>query len=234
MSKNNSILLVEDDMNLGYVIQDNLQMQGYNVELCTNGNDGLSKFQQQKFDLCLLDVMLPQKDGFTLANDIKNINAEVPIIFLTAKAMDDDKIKGLKLGADDYITKPFNFDELLLRVEAVLRRTKPAKTKSSIKADTTFDLGSAIFDAENYTVMKNGKELKRLTKKEAEILKILCKNEGKIIERGVILKLIWGDDSYFNGRSLDVFITKLRKYFQDESFEIQNIHGVGFKLEVKK
>lgn len=234
MSKNNTILLVEDDMNLGYVIQDNLQMHGYHVELCTNGNDGLSKFQQQKFDLCLLDVMLPQKDGFTLADDIKNINPNAAIIFLTAKAMDDDKIKGLKLGADDYITKPFNFDELLLRVEAVLRRTKPTKTKSTTKSDATFDLGSATFDAENYTVMKNGKELKRLTKKEAEILKILCKNEGKIIERGVILKLIWGDDSYFNGRSLDVFITKLRKYFQDESFEIQNIHGVGFKLEVKK
>jgi two-component system, OmpR family, response regulator len=232
MAKAN-ILLVEDDTNLGFVVKDNLQMNGYSVTLSANGSEGLKEFKQSNFDLCLLDVMLPQKDGFTLADDIKNINPNAAIIFLTAKAMDEDKIKGLKLGADDYITKPFNFDELLLRIEAVMRRTSSSSDSAETK-EGIFNLGSVIFDSNNYRIDKSGKELKRLTKKESEILKMLCKSEGKIIERGIILKLIWGDDSYFNGRSLDVFITKLRKYLQDETVEIQNIHGVGFKLEVKK
>lgn len=229
MQNKGNILLVEDDPNLGYVVQDNLELNGFYVTLCTNGADGLEKFNQKDFSLCLLDVMLPQKDGFTLAADIKKINPNTPIIFLTAKAMDEDKIKGLTLGADDYLTKPFNFDELLLRIEAVLRRASamPVGTTN----EDVFSIGLLTFDTKNYLLKKDEKEFKKLTKKEAEILKILCKNHGETVERGLILNLVWGEDTYFNGRSLDVFITKLRKYMQDEKVEITNVHGVGFKLE---
>lgn len=229
MEQKGKILLVEDDMNLGYVVQDNLQLNGYEVTLCTNGQEGLEKFQQQKFTLCLLDVMLPHKDGFTLASDIKKIDPSTPIIFLTAKAMDEDKIRGLTLGADDYLTKPFNFDELLLRIEAVIRRVVSMPYQA--KDEATFEIGNLHFDPKNYLLKKRGKEFKKLTKKEAQILKILCDKRGEIVERGFILKLVWGEDTYFNGRSLDVFITKLRKYTQDEKVDITNVHGVGFKLE---
>jgi DNA-binding response OmpR family regulator len=228
MPHKKNILLVEDDTNLGYVVQDNLQMNGYNVTLCTNGKDGLDKFKQLPYSLCVLDVMLPQKDGFTLASDIKKINPSTPIIFLTAKAMDDDKIRGLSLGADDYLTKPFNFDELLLRIEAVLRRTFIQQSNSE---GEFFSIGNLKFDTKNYQLLKNNQLFKKLTKKESEILKILCEKQGETVERGVILNLVWGEDTYFNGRSLDVFITKLRKYTQLENIEIINVHGIGFKLE---
>ncbi|MFP5470444.1 MAG: response regulator transcription factor [Bacteroidia bacterium] len=228
MPNKKNILLVEDDTNLGYVVQDNLEMNGYNVTLCTNGKDGLEKFKKSSYSLCVLDVMLPQKDGFTLASDIKKINASTPIIFLTAKALAEDKIKGLTIGADDYLTKPFNFDELLLRIEAVLRRTSNYQSSNE---EEKFKLGNLSFDSKNYQLLKNGKLHKKLTKKEAEILKILCQKQGETVERGMILNLVWGEDTYFNGRSLDVFITKLRKYTQDETIEITNVHGVGFKLE---
>lgn len=227
MNQNTSILLVEDDMNLGFVIQDNLKMNGFQVHLCQDGKAGLKAFGDNSFDLCLLDVMLPKKDGFSLAHDIRKINPEVPIIFLTAKAMLDDKIKGFNLGADDYITKPFNPEELVLRIEAILRRSLgTAKNNSS-----EYSLGRFTYDPTNY-ILKHPKGDKKLTKKEAEILKLLCDHKGKVLERDLVLNMVWGDDSYFNGRSLDVFITKLRKYLKmDSSVKITNIHGVGFKLE---
>lgn len=221
-----NILLVEDDNNLGFVIKDNLKLNGYKIYLCKDGQIGLKTFNEKSIDICLLDVMLPKQDGFSLAKDIRKMNDSVPIIFLTAKAMIEDKTIGFEVGADDYLTKPFNMDELLLRINAVLKRAEISKAPQS----NGFQLGSLFFDDLNYKLI--GLETKKLTKKEAEILKILCIEKNKVIEREIILKKVWGDDSYFNGRSLDVFITKLRKYLQDEeSVSIENIHGIGFSLK---
>ena len=221
-----NILLVEDDDNLGFVIQDNLKLNGYKVYLCKDGEIGLKTFNEKSIDICLLDVMLPKQDGFSLAKDIRKMNNSVPIIFLTAKAMIEDKTIGFEVGADDYLTKPFNMEELLLRINAVLKRTETIKSPST----NGFQLGNLFFDDLNYQLI--GLETKKLTKKEAEILKLLCIEKNKVIEREIILKKVWGDDSYFNGRSLDVFITKLRKYLQDEeSVSIENIHGIGFSLK---
>lgn len=228
MAKQVKILLVEDDRNLGFVIQDTLKMQGYKVHLCQDGKEGLQRFNQEQYDLCLLDVMMPKKDGFSLAKDIRKTNSHIPIVFLTAKSMTEDKVLGFEAGADDYITKPFSHDELLLRIKAILRRSG-SKTTS---ADTgEFKLGVFTFDHRNYLL--KGDEERKLTKKEADILKLLCEHQDQVLERELIANMVWGDDSYFVGRSMDVFITKLRKYLkQDESISITNIHGVGFKLEV--
>lgn len=218
--------MVEDDLNLGFVIQDNLKQAGYRVHLSQDGKEGLNAFNESYYHLCLLDVMLPKKDGFSLAEDIRKIKPEMPIIFLTAKSQTEDKIKGFKAGADDYITKPFSMDELLLRIEALLKRTG-----SMNKSEDVYQLGRYEFNVQNYTLILDG-ESKKLTKKEAEILKILSEQKGKVVERELILNMVWGDDSYFNGRSLDVFITKLRKYLKgDDTISINNIHGVGFSLE---
>lgn len=220
------ILLVEDDLNLGFVIQDNLKQAGYKVHLSQDGKEGLNAFNESSYQMCLFDVMLPKKDGFSLAEDVRKINPEMPIIFLTAKSQTEDKIKGFKAGADDYITKPFSMDELLLRIEALLKRTG-----GFLKSKDIYDLGNYRFDVQNYTLDLEGVS-KKLTKKEAEILKILSEQKGKVVERELILNMVWGDDSYFNGRSLDVFITKLRKYLKDDkAIAIKNIHGVGFSLE---
>ncbi len=220
-----NILLVEDDDNLGFVIKDNLKLNGYRVYLCKDGQIGLETFNEKSIDICLLDVMLPKQDGFSLAKDIRKMNNSVPIIFLTAKTMIEDKTIGFEVGADDYLTKPFNMDELLLRINAVLKRVE-----SKVPPVNGFQLGNLFFDDLNYKLI--GLETKKLTKKEAEILKLLCIEKNKVIEREIILKKVWGDDSYFNGRSLDVFITKLRKYLQDEeSVSIENIHGIGFSLK---
>lgn len=214
-------------MNLGFVIQDNLKMNGYKVVLASDGKTGLKQFNEQGFDICILDVMLPHKDGFSLAEDIRKTDLEIPIMFLTAKSMTDDRIKGFKAGGDDYMTKPFSTEELLLRIEAILKRSKPgvaAKTKD------IFQLGKYEFDFNNFKLVFNGEEQK-LTRKEAEILRLLCTRKGEVLPRELVLNMIWGDDNYFNGRSLDVFITKLRKYLKDdEAVTITNIHGVGFKL----
>ena len=227
MKKNTSILLVEDDMNLGFVIQDNLKMNGYQVRLCQDGKSGLKAFGESNYSLCLLDVMLPKKDGFSLAGDIRKIDSEVPIIFLTAKTMIEDKIKGFNIGADDYITKPFSTEELILRIEAILRRS----SDSSEKSTSGYELGVFTYDPTNYTLTHPDGN-RKLTKKEAEILKLLCEHKGKVLERDLVLNMVWGDDNYFNGRSLDVFITKLRKYLKSDSdVKITNIHGVGFRLE---
>ncbi len=227
--KNHSILLVEDDMNLGFVIQDALKMNHFKVVLAQDGKEGLKVFSENEFDLCLFDVMLPKKDGFSLAEDVRKLNTNIPIIFLTAKSLTEDKIKGFKVGADDYVTKPFNMGELVLRIEAILKRTgSPTETQFD------FSIGKYHFDSANYTLTFD-KISKTLTKKEADILKILSEQKGKVVERELILNMVWGDDSYFNGRSLDVFITKLRKYLsEDATVTIKNIHGVGFSLDFNR
>jgi two-component system OmpR family response regulator len=221
------ILLVEDDENLGYVIQDLLSMNGYKVHLARDGKEGLLFFNKSKYDLCLIDVMMPKKDGFELAEDIQKVNNCVPLVFLTARNQKEDKIKGLKLGADDYITKPFDSDEFLLRVKAILRRSSTEKNNS----DKEYKIGEYTFTPSTLILSKDD-DSRRLTKKESALLKLLCEHKGKILERDVVSNLIWGDDSYFVGRSMDVFITRLRKYLKDDSaISITNIHGVGFRLE---
>ena len=218
------ILLVEDDSNLGTILQDYLQVKGFEPELCRDGQQGLTAFQRQSYDLCLLDVMLPKMDGFELAREIRQLNARVPIIFLTAKSMKEDTITGLKLGADDYLTKPFSMEELLLRIQAVLRRTQPEPEQR------IFIFGSFTFDYDQRTLAR-GKEEEKLTSKEAELLKLLAQHLGQTVDRTHALKLIWKDDSYFNARSMDVYIAKLRKYLKpDESVQILTVHGQGFKL----
>ncbi len=223
-----TLLLVEDDRNLGFAIQDNLRTNGYKVHLATDGKQGLKQFNESRYDLCLLDVMLPQKDGFSLAEDIRVADKTVPIIFLTAKSMTEDKIRGFKSGGDDYITKPFSMEELLLRIEAVLKRSKPGVIQEN---KACFTLGNYYFDYPNYKLSR-GTQARKLTKKEAEILKLLCSRRGEVLPRELLLNLVWGDDSYFNGRSLDVFITKLRKYLsEDPEVSIVNVHGVGFRIQ---
>lgn len=224
-----TLLLVEDDLNLGFVIQDSLKMNGYKVHLATDGMQGLKQFNEHAYDLILLDVMLPYKDGFTLAEDIRKTNSTTPIVFLTAKSMTDDKIKGFRAGADDYITKPFSTEEFLLRIEAILKRTGKGQITDSAKE--VFQLGAYTFDHANYQ-LKHGNDVKKLTKKEAEVLRLLCLHKNQVIQRELVLTMVWGSDDYFLGRSLDVFITKLRKYLKDdERVQITNVHGVGFKLE---
>jgi len=229
---NAHILLVEDDPGLGFVIQDTLKEKGYTVHLCRDGKEGLMQFNKGNYHLCLLDVMMPKKDGFELARDIRKIDPDVPIIFLTAKSMVEDKVEGLKTGADDYITKPFSNEELSLRIEAVLKRYKKSGLVSD-NNDRSFHFSSFTFDPDNLQLIR-GDSIKTLTKKEAGVLKILCEHKNKVIERELITNLVWGDDSYFVGRSLDVFITRLRKLLaDDDSVNIVNVHGVGFRLEAK-
>ena len=226
------ILLVEDDFNLGIVIQDFLSLEGYLVHLCRDGKEGLQKFNKNDYDVCLLDVMLPEKDGYEIAEDIRKVNKEIPIIFLTAKANAEDKVKGFKSGGDDYITKPFNREEFLLRIKAILRRANNETEEN--ENEGIIELGSYTLDFRNLK-LDHIDESRKLTKRETAILKLLSENRNKVIERSLVLNLIWGDDNYFNGRSLDVFITKLRKYLKfDESININNIHGVGFKLELNE
>ncbi|MEQ8323386.1 MAG: response regulator transcription factor [Vicingaceae bacterium] len=227
-----NILLVEDDTNLGFVIQDNLRLKKYAVSLYTDGKTALTAFLNQRFDVCILDVMLPKKDGFELAAEIRELNGTVPIIFLTAKTMTEDKIRGFKIGGDDYITKPFDFEELLLRIEAILKRTID-REKSSESA-LIFKIGNYSFDSENQ-LLTFGEDIVKLTKKERDLLKLLCLQQGKILSRELTLKTIWGNDDYFSGRSMDVFISKLRKYLRaDERIKILNVHGVGFKMIVEE
>ena len=224
------ILLVEDDTNLGFVVSDQLRSEGYNVTLCTDGSEGFRRFNEEKFHLCIFDVMMPKKDGFSLARDIRKINTEIPILFLTAKSMTEDKVEGFKSGGDDYLTKPFSVEELLLRVAALLRRSNIEIEKED---EAMIKLGQYQFDTVNFK-LTHPKFDKTLTKKEAQILKILCKFVNQVVPRDVVLNAVWGQDDYFVGRSLDVFITKLRKYFkEDESIQILNIHGIGFKLEIR-
>lgn len=223
------ILLVEDDPNLGFVIKDNLAIKGYDVTLCTDGEEAGRTFRSAQFHLCIFDVMLPKKDGFTLAREVRSVNKQIPIIFLTAKAMVDDKLEGFQTGADDYITKPFSLEELYYRIEVFLRRS----SESPAAPETTFTIGEFSFDYSRLLIQRNGTQ-KSLTQKEAEVLRFLCINRERVLKREEILNHIWGDDDYFMGRSLDVFISKLRKYLrEDPSISIANYHGVGFRLEVE-
>jgi len=225
-----SILLAEDDINLGFVIADQLRAEGYHVSLTTDGVEALKRFNEQPYHLCIFDVMMPKKDGFTLARDIRQINSDVPILFLTAKSMTEDKIEGFNAGGDDYLTKPFSVEELNLRIKSLLKRVN---IRTEIPEEKVFNVSKFIFDTENLTLTLNGTS-QSLTKKEAQILKILYKFKNQVLPREVILNTVWGQDDYFVGRSLDVFITKLRKYLkEDERIQILNIHGVGFKLEIK-
>jgi len=226
-----SILLAEDDINLGFVISDQLRAEGYHVSLATDGVDALKRFNEQQYHLCIFDVMMPKKDGLTLARDIRKLNTEIPILFLTAKSMTEDKIEGFNAGGDDYLTKPFSVEELNLRIKSLLKRVN---IRTDVPEEKVFSVGLFVFDTENLTLTFNG-TLQSLTKKEAQILKLLYKFKNQVLPREVILNTVWGQDDYFVGRSLDVFITKLRKHLkEDQSIQILNIHGVGFKLEIKE
>ncbi len=223
---------MEDDKNLGFILTDFLGISGYKVQQAEDGVSGLETFRNGKFDLCLLDIMMPYKDGFTLAEEIREIDKNVPIIFLTAKTMKEDKLRGFKIGADDYITKPFSTEELSLRIEAVLRRTR----QSLITTDQgiVFQIGKYTFNYSNQVLSGFGQE-RRLTKKEAEVLRLLCINKNKILRREIALKMIWGENDYFMGRSMDVYITKLRKFLEnDPDVNITNIHRTGFMLVTKE
>ncbi|MFA8449195.1 MAG: response regulator transcription factor [Bacteroidales bacterium] len=235
MAKKNKIqiLLVEDDPNLGMLIEDYLEMLGYSVSLCQDGEEGWESFKSNQYNLCLLDVMMPKKDGFTLAHQIRKINPAIPIIFLTAKSLKEDKIKGFKIGCDDYICKPFNTEELSLRIEAIMKRCQSGFVGGVNNDQETYHFGHFIFDFSNMLLLF-GERKQKLTKKEAKLLKMLCIHKNKLIRREELLENIWGENDYFFGRSMDVFITKLRKYLQfDKNVQITNVHGTGFKLEIQ-
>jgi len=225
-----NLLLAEDDANLGRLLKEYLEAKGYEVAWAKNGKEGFELFKKNEYALCLLDVMMPIKDGFTLAKEIRALNPAVPIVFLTAKSMKEDAIEGFTAGADDYITKPFSMEELLLRLAAILRRTKNQLDQDAEKKH--FDIGAYHFDYENQKLIYNKTE-QALTTKEAALLYLLCTHKNKVLDRNLALNSIWKDDTYFNSRSMDVFVTRLRKYLKNDSkVEIINIHGKGFKLLV--
>ena len=220
------ILLCEDDENLGTLLSEYLQAKGFQADLCPDGEVGYRTFLKSKYDICVLDVMMPKKDGFTLAQEIRQSNAEMPIIFLTAKTLKEDILEGFKIGADDYITKPFSMEELVFRIEAILRRVHGKKNKES----TLYNIGRFSFDTQKQLLTIGDKQTK-LTTKENELLALLCSHANEILQRDFALKTIWIDDNYFNARSMDVYITKLRKHLKDDDqIEIINIHGKGYKL----
>ena len=226
MEQQIKVLLCEDDENLGMLLREYLQAKGFYTDLMPDGEAGLKAFTKEKYDLCVLDVMMPKKDGFVLAQDIKAINQDIPIIFLTAKTMKEDILEGFKLGADDYLSKPFSMEELLFRMEAILRRVKGKKTKDV----SIYNIGKFVFDTQKQILSSDNQNLK-LTTKESELLGLLAANINNILERNYALKTIWIDDNYFNARSMDVYITKLRKHLKDDtSVGIINIHGKGYKL----
>lgn len=225
MNNHKRILLAEDDHNLSSLLQEYLELKGFNVTLCPDGEVALDTFSHNEFDLCVLDIMMPRLDGFELAKEIKRLDKEIPIIFLTAKSMKEDKLEGFNIGADDYLTKPFSMDELLARVNAVLRRTQKPVPEEEI-----YSFGQFTFDYKTQKLNIGDKE-DRLTTKESELLRLLCQRVNDVLEREIALKRIWGNDSYFTARSMDVFITKLRKYLKpDPSVQIVNVHGTGYKL----
>ena len=226
MDEKLKILLCEDDENLGMLLREYLAAKGYVAELCPDGEAGYKAFLKIKFDICVLDVMMPKKDGFTLAQEIRQANPDIPIIFLTAKTLKEDILEGFKIGADDYITKPFSMEELVFRVEAILRRVRGKKNRES----SVYHIGNFLFDTQKQLLIIGDKQTK-LTTKENELLALLCSHANEILQRDFALKTIWIDDNYFNARSMDVYITKLRKHLKDDDqIEIINIHGKGYKL----
>ena len=220
------ILLCEDDENLGMLLREYLQAKGYETELFADGEAGYRGFVRGRYDICVLDVMMPKKDGFTLAQEIKQADKDMPIVFLTAKTLKEDVFEGFKLGADDYITKPFSMEELVYRIDAILRRVRGKKNKES----TLYHIGNFTFDTQKQ-LLCIGDQQTKLTTKENELLALLCSHANEILQRDFALKTIWIDDNYFNARSMDVYITKLRKHLKDDpQIEIINIHGKGYKL----
>ncbi len=230
MDENNvKILLAEDDENLGALLREYLVAKGFKTSLFVNGELALEGFKKDKYDICILDVMMPKMDGFTLAREIKKINSTIPFIFLTAKSLKDDVIEGFTLGADDYMTKPFSMEELIFRIKAILRRTNKNNVSET---NEKFTIGDYEFDSQKQ-ILKHGDKEQKLTTKESDLLRLLCSNMNNVLERNFALKTIWLEDSYFNARSMDVYITKLRKYLKaDTSIQILNIHGKGYKLIV--
>jgi len=221
-----NILYVEDDESLGFVTRDNLTLNGYSITHCTDGVQAVQAAKDQQFDLCLLDVMLPEMDGFTVATEIRKRDTHIPILFLTAKSLKEDRLHGLRLGADDYITKPFSIEELVLKIEVFLRRSQ----KNGQSSTPLLQVGNFELDYSNLT-LKNGATEKKLTQRETDLLKLLIEHKNQVLQRGIILEKLWGENDYFLGRSLDVFISRLRKYLKiDPNLRIENIHGVGFRL----
>ncbi len=229
MEKKVKLLLAEDDENLGLLLKEYLIAKGYETDLYSDGEVAYKGFSKnQPYSLCILDIMMPKKDGISLAKDIRLLNSEVPIIFLTAKNMKEDVLEGFKMGADDYITKPFSMEELIFRIEAILRRVSQ---DSNSHEDTVYKLGIYTFDTRKQILAGGADDEVKLTTKEAELLRLLCNNANKVLERNFALKTIWIDDNYFNARSMDVYITKLRKHLKDDpKVEIINVHGKGYKL----
>ncbi len=226
---NPRILYVEDDPNLSFATKDNLEANDYDIVHCTDGQEAWNTFQKEHFDICVLDVMLPEMDGFTLAEKIRDADQHVPILFLTARALLDDRLHGLRLGADDYVTKPFSIQELILRIEVFLRRSK-AEPPVLNNEDSSQRVGKYIFDFQKLTLTLNG-STHTLTFREAEVMQYLAQRPNEVIRREDLLKAIWGDDDYFMGRSLDVFISRLRKYLSgDPNLRIDNVHGIGFRI----
>ncbi|MFC2097775.1 response regulator transcription factor [Bacteroidota bacterium] len=230
MDKRANILYVEDDKTLSFITKDNLEENGYNIFCCEDGQTAIELFKNQDFDLCILDVMLPRLDGFNLAKKIRKSNKDIPIIFVTAKSMKEDKLTGLKLGGDDYITKPFSIEELILKIEIFLKRSKILKEDIH---QSKFSIGDYLFDFDDLTLNHKNNTI-QLTLKEAEVLRFFCENTGKVLYREEILNSVWKNDDYFSGRSMDVFISRIRKHLNlDKSVRIENIHGIGFKLLIK-
>jgi len=227
------ILLAEDDPNLGEILKDYLELKGkFDVKLCQDGEDALRAFNRDEYDLCILDVMMPKKDGFSLGKEIRRTNQEIPIIFATAKGMMEDKTEAFNLGGDDYITKPFRVEELLLRINALLKRSLSQERSVEEELPVNFNLGEYDFDYTSQIIARQGQQQK-LSTKEAELLRMLCLKKNDVLTREEALIKIWHDDNYFNGRSMDVFLSKLRKYLRDDpKVEIVNVHGKGYKLLV--
>ncbi len=222
------VLLAEDDKNLGSVLKAYLEAKGFPTTLCINGKEAFDMYNKKSFDFCILDVMMPIKDGFTLAQEIRKSDKKIPILFLTAKSLQEDKLKGFEAGGDDYLTKPFSMEELLVRMKAILRRIHEGENDE--QRSPVYQLGGMVFDY-NHQTLKHGQVENKLTSKEAELLRLLCDNSNQVLDRSIALNRIWQDDSYFNARSMDVYITKLRKYLkEDPSIELLNVHGIGFKL----
>lgn len=223
------VLLVEDDKNLGFVIKDSLEFHGYKVTLCGDGELGLSLFNGEKFDICILDIMMPKLDGFTMSQSIRKKDIVIPILFLTAKSLKEDKLKGFEVGGDDFITKPFSMEELMMRMQVFLKRSRYVERSPNIEKE--FKIGTFSFHPQNLLLKSAHSEI-YLTQKEADLLKLFVMNQNQTIKREEILLKIWGDDDYFMGRSLDVFISRLRKYLKDDcDIQIVNHHGIGFKLQ---
>lgn len=226
MSKS-KILYAEDDETIAFLTQDSLESQ-YQVVHCSNGEEALQAFKNEKFDICLFDIMMPKMDGFELASEIRKLNAEIPILFISAKTLKEDRIKGLKIGADDYLIKPFSIEELMLKIEIFLKRSQ----KKTATENLIYKIGNSQFDTNNYTVTSQNNTVS-LTQREAELLNFFFEHKNTVLKREEILKALWGEDDYFMGRSLDVFISRLRKIFaEDDAVKIENLHGIGFKFRV--